>query len=512
MELRLELRLSQKLVMTPQLQQAIKLLQLSRLELQQVLSQHLMENPLLEELSPEVEEGDVSPSEDGTQEKSEDSTQEKEGVSQSDGDPPLATGDAGPAEFSEPLSPEGWDTYYESDWRSGATEHPASQEDDFPSYEQTLTKPASLEDHLLWQLRLSSLNGRERSLGMLVIGNLDEDGYLRTPLDEIAADAQVPLEKVESVLNHVQTLDPPGVGARDLAECLMIQLRHLAQDPIGGGGPSHGKVQGSLLECIVTNHLRDLQKKRYQNIARELSVTLDEVSEAVHIIEGLEPKPGRPYFSDENHNIVPDVFVFKNEGEWVVLLNEDGVPKVRISPYYKRMMANENQDGGTTKAYLEDKLRGAQWIIRSIDQRNKTILKVVKSLVQFQEPFLEKGIQYLRPLVLRQVAEDVGMHESTISRVTTNKYMYCPQGMLELKFFFNAGIQRVAPGAEDMSSLTVRENIREMLARENADRPLKDQEIVARLRNRGIVIARRTVAKYRAELKIAPASQRKRNP
>ena len=209
---------------------------------------------------------------------------------------------------------------------------------------------------------------------------------------------------------------------------------------------------------------------------------------------------------------MPDVFVFKNEGEWVVLLNEDGVPKVRISPYYKRMMANENQDGGTTKAYLEDKLRGAQWIIRSIDQRNKTILKVVKSLVQFQEPFLEKGIQYLRPLVLRQVAEDVGMHESTISRVTTNKYMYCPQGMLELKFFFNAGIQRVAPGAEDMSSLTVRENIREMLARENADRPLKDQEIVARLRNRGIVIARRTVAKYRAELKIAPASQRKRNP
>jgi len=241
-------------------------------------------------------------------------------------------------------------------------------------------------------------------------------------------------------------------------------------------------------------------------------VPIEEVYEAVHIIEGLEPKPGRPYFSDHNQVIIPDVFVFKDEGEWVVLLNEDGLPRVRISPYYKRMMGGGGGDAESTKEYLEDKLRGAQWIIRSLDQRNKTILKVVHSLIHFQEAFLEKGIQYLKPLVLKQVAEDVGMHESTISRVTTNKYMYCPQGMLELKFFFNAGIQRSDPGAEDLSSLTVRELIREMVAHESASKPLKDQEIVTKLKNRGIVIARRTVAKYRAELNIAPASQRKRIP
>jgi len=204
------------------------------------------------------------------------------------------------------------------------------------------------------------------------------------------------------------------------------------------------------------------------------------------------------------------VFVFKNEGEWVVLLNEDGLARVRISPYYKEMMGSGGDEGASTKEYLEDKLRGAQWIIRSLDQRNKTILKVVHSLIHFQESFLDKGIQYLKPLVLKHVAEDVGMHESTISRVTTNKYMYCPQGMLELKFFFNAGIQRSDPGAEDLSSLTVREIIREMVAHESGSKPLKDQEIVARLKYRGIVIARRTVAKYRAELHIAPASQRKR--
>jgi len=495
MELRLDLKLTQKLVMTPQLQQAIKLLQLSRLELQQTLSQHLMENPLLEEGASEVEEEADSPAEG------------KEPVA-AEGE---SSGGTEQTEFSESLSSEEWDNYYESDWRAGGASRASPVTDeDFPSYEQTLTKPTSLEDHLLWQLRLSSGHKEEQALGIILIGNIDEDGYIRTSLEEIAVDAQVSLQQVENALDLIQTFDPPGVGARDLQECLNTQLRHLHYGLVGG---HHGGIDAgpdSLLKTIVANHLPDLQKKRYQNIAKEVGVPLDEVYAAVHIIEGLEPKPGRPYFTDHNQIIIPDVFVFKDEGEWIVLLNEDGLPRVQISPYYKGMMGDGGGEAASTKEYLEDKLRGAQWIIRSLDQRNKTILKVVHSLIHFQEPFLNKGIQYLKPLVLKQVAEDVGMHESTISRVTTNKYMYCPQGMLELKFFFNTGIQRSEPGAEDLSSLTVREIIREMVAHESGSKPLKDQEIVARLKYRGIIIARRTVAKYRAELHIAPASQRKR--
>jgi len=497
MELRLELKLTQKLVMTPQLQQAIKLLQLSRLELQQTLSQHLMENPLLEEGESEVEE------EEGT-----DSPAEGKETVSADGE---SSGEVEQPEFSESLSSEEWDNYYESDWRAGgASISSPTVDEDFPSYEQTLTKPTSLEDHLLWQLRLSSVNETEQAIGTILIGNIDEDGYIRTSLEEIAVGTQVSLHQVENALDLLHTFDPPGVGARDLQECLNIQLRHLHYGLVHSHHGENGAGPDSLLKTIVANHLLDLQKKRYQNIAKEVGVSLDEVYAAVHIIAGLEPKPGRPYFIDTNQIIIPDVFVFKDEGEWVVLLNEDGLPRVRISHYYKEMMRGGGDEAASTKEYLEVKLRGAQWIIRSLDQRNKTILKVVHSLIHFQESFFDKGIQYLKPLVLKHVAEDVGMHESTISRVTTNKYMYCPQGMLELKFFFNAGIQRSDPGAEDLSSLTVREIIREMVAYESGSKPLKDQEIVARLKYRGIVIARRTVAKYRAELHIAPASQRKR--
>ncbi len=490
MELKLDLRLSQKLVMTPQLQQAIKLLQLSRLELQQVLSQNLLDNPLLEEEEEGATSEEQAP-EEGEEAVDDDETNWEE-------------------KFPEPLSPEGWEDYYESDWRSGDSHGPASLDDNFPSYDQTLTRPATLVDHLLWQLQLSSEDEEEKTIGHMIIGNLDEDGYLRTSIEEIAEESQASVKKVDSVLSLIQTFDPIGVAARDLQECLLIQLRYLHQMPLGNGYHHGGPRQESLLELIIKSHLHDLQKKRYATVAKAVGRPVAEIVEAVHVIEGLEPKPGRPYSSDNNQVIVPDVFVFKDEGEWQALLNDDGMPRVRVDPYYTKILGANHGDGAATKAYMEDKLRGAQWIIRSLEQRNKTILKVVESLIKFQKTFLEKGIQYLKPLVLKQVAEDVAMHESTISRVTTNKYMYCPQGMLELKFFFNAGIQRAEPGAEDLSSITVRELIREMVGQENPGKPLKDQEIVSRLGARGIVIARRTVAKYRAELNIAPASQRKR--
>lgn len=501
MELRLEPRLSQKLFMTPQLQQAIKLLQLSRLELQQVLSQHLSENFLLEE------DDDLESEEESVLDKKEVDRGEEE-KEETRGEGPTET-----AEDSESILPEEWDNYYQSDWREGAVEYPSSTEDEYRSYEQTLTNPTSLEDHLLWQLQLSSLSQAEKSIGRILIGNLDDNGYLTIPIAEIAETEQVSLDMVESVLRQVQTFDPPGVSARDLSECLMIQFRHLAQDPIGSDCGSKGALNEALIESIVAYHLSDLEKKRYGNIAKALGVTIEEVYEAVHLITGLEPKPGRPYCSDGNQVIVPDVFVFKNEGEWVVLLNDDGLPRLRINqPYYQRLMANNMGEPASTKAYLDEKLRGAQWIIRSIDQRHKTIVKVVKSLVKFQEQFLEQGKQHLKPLILRQVAEDVELHESTISRVTTNKYMHCPQGIFELKFFFNAGIQRTAQHGADLSSITVIEIIREMVAQEDPRYPLKDQDIAAKLRSRDISIARRTVAKYRAEVRIPAASQRKSLP
>lgn len=500
MKLRLGLRLSQKLIMTPQLQQAIKLLQLSRLELQQVLSQQLMENPLLEELQPEAETTDLAGGEE---------VDEKKGIDQpagADSEEPQAEA----SETLEDLSPANWEDYFDNDRLTAPVEYPSAAQEEYPSYEQTLVKPTSLEEHVLWQLGLCELSEADKAVGRIIIGNIDDDGYLRTPLAEIAADAGVTVEKVESVLEQVQTFDPPGVACRDLRECLLIQIRHLDRGLKRSVRGTQGTLTGLLVEAVVANHLKDLEKKRYDRIAKALGVSLQEVCEAIRVIEGLEPKPGRPYFTADNHVVVPDVFVMKTEGEWVVLLNEDGLPRLRISSYYKRMMASRPNNSDGTRAYLEEKLRGAQWIVRSIEQRNKTIVRVVQSIVKFQENFFEKGIDCLKPLVLKQVAEDIGMHESTISRVTANKYLYCPQGLLRLKFFFNAGIQRSDHEADELSSVTVREMIRKMVAEEDTKHPINDQEIVARLQRNHIVIARRTVAKYRFEVNIPPARQRKR--
>jgi RNA polymerase sigma-54 factor len=504
MKLRLDLRLSQKLIMTPQLQQAIKLLQLSRLELQQSLAQHLMENPLLDELPEEAEENESVTAEEQAEEAAAAASPTTEA-------PEAESSTAEERDTPDEVSAAGWEEYFGTDRRTGGGEGQSSSSDEFPSYEQTVAKAASLEDHLLWQLSMSGLSERHKAIGRLLIGNLDDDGYLRTPMPEIISGTDFSETEAESVLHDIQTFDPTGVGARDLPECLMLQLGHLGKSPMGSLGARPGALKGSIVEAVVLHHLKDLEKKQYAKIAKALDVTVAEVFQATKVIEGLEPKPGRPFSNTQNYVIVPDVFVVKNEGEWVVLLNDDGLPRMRISPYYKQMMASGEGGSSETKAYLDEKLRAAQWVIRSIEQRNKTIVKVVTSIVKFQEQFFEKGIQHLRPLVLKQVAEDIGMHESTISRVTANKYMYCPQGMLELKFFFNAGLQRAdQPTGDMLSSVTVREMIKKMVAEEDANHPLKDEEIAARLRERQVLIARRTVAKYRAEENIPPATQRKR--
>ncbi len=501
MKLRLVPQLTQKLIMTPQLQQAIKLLQLSRLELQQSLTQHLLENPLLDEMQSDIEEGEALATEEKVEVPS-----ALEGADQSGPAVETREEQGSPEEFSA----SGWEEYFGRDRRSGESEY-ASAQDEFPSYEQTVAKATSLEEHLLWQLSLSGLGDREKEIGRLIIGNLDDDGYLRIPLAEVVAGTVFTEPDGESVLKDIQTFDPTGVGARDLPECLLLQLGHLGRNPFSTLGSPPGALKGSIVGSIVSHHLKDLEKKQYAKIAKALSITVEEVFQATKIIGELEPKPGRPFTNTQNYVIVPDVFVVKNEGEWVVLLNDDGLPRMRISPYYKQLISSGQGGTPETKAYMDEKLRAAQWVIRSIEQRNRTIVKVVSSIVKFQEQFFDHGVQYLKPLVLKQVAEDIGMHESTISRVTANKYMYCPQGMLELKFFFNAGLQRADEPSGMHSSVSVRDMIKTMVAEEDTKRPLKDEEIAARLHGKqGVCIARRTVAKYRAELNIPSASQRKR--
>lgn len=498
MKLRLDLKLSQKLIMTPQLQQAIKLLQLSRLELQQSLTQHLLENPLLDEVQSDVEDGESSVNEGKVEEVAVSAGQEQSVQDESREER------GAPEEFSA----SGWEEYIGRDRRGGDSEYAPTQ-DDLPSYEQTVAKPTSLEEHLLWQLSLSTLTDQEKTVGRLIIGNLDDDGYLRISLAEVVAGTSFEESEAESVLKDIQTFDPTGVAARDLPECLLLQLRHLGRNPFGSLGAPPGALKGAVIEAIVLHHLKDLERRQYAKIAKALNVTVEDVFHATKVIGELEPKPGRPFSNTQNYVIVPDVFVVKNEGEWVVLLNDDGLPRMRISPYYKQLISSGQSGTPETKAYMDEKMRAAQWVIRSIEQRNRTIVKVVSSIVKFQEEFFEHGVQYLKPLVLKQVAEDIGMHESTISRVTANKYMYCPQGMLELKFFFNAGLQRADEPSGMHSSVSVRDMIKTMVAEEDAKRPLKDEEISARLFSQGVRIARRTVAKYRAELNIASASQRK---
>ncbi len=488
MQPRLELRLSQRLMMTPQLQQAIKLLQLSRLELQESLAQQMAENPMLEEAAPELEDLNAEP---GSVEEAFGTAKSEE--SRDETIPAEAAGD----EAAGHESAGSWDEYFSDDRKWGAGEAARNGREDLPSFEQTTAKTTSLEDHLLWQLALSPLDTREQEIGRSIIGNLDEDGYLRMPLDELAAESGLSSAQATHVLKAIQAFDPVGVAARDLRECLLTQIEQLG-------------LAGTLAETIIRNHLSGLERKRFTALAKALGASVDAVAHAARVIEGLEPKPGRPFFTAANHAIVPDVYVVKADGQWVVMLNDDGMPKFRISSDYRLVLAGKRDSSDTTRAFLDDKFRSAQWLIRSIEQRNKTIVRVVESIVKVQEPFFEHGIQYMRPMVLQDVADAVSLHESTISRATAGKYLHCAQGIFELKFFFNTRVSCSQEGLADLSSVAVREMIRRMIGEEDGRRPLQDQEIAVRLKAHNVRLARRTVAKYRMALHIPTASRRMR--
>jgi len=508
--LHLDVRLKQQLVMTPQLQQAIKILQLSLPELETVVQNELDSNPLLEPLDISVAE--TAANADASVE-----------LPSTEGEPLPAEVEPGMAEPSaewepapiEPLAPEkveapdaaaevqdpnldrlDWREYlenYSNNWQD--SEGGGGGDDDRrPALENTLTRRTSLEDHLMWQLRLSNLPEEDQQIGATIIYNLSDDGYLETPLDELAAQLEVSPDRVEQVLKRVQRLDPPGVGARDLRECLLAQLRN------------HG-MEESLAARIVANHLDLLEKHRYGEIAKELGISLDEVRAAAKAIALLEPKPGRDYGGAEPAYIVPDVYIQKVGDDFVVTLNESAVPRLRLANYYQRVM-NDGAVAASTKEYLQERMRSARWLVKSIFQRQQTISKVANSIVNFQRPFFEHGISHLKPLVLKDVAEDIRMHESTISRATANKYAHTPQGIFELKFFFTSGVK--AADGDDVSAETVKEKMRALVAAEPPNSPLSDQTIAEMLGKDQINIARRTVAKYRQALGILPSSRRKK--
>ena len=481
MEARLSLRQSQRVVMTPLLQQAIQLLQLSTLELQDVVQKELLENPLLEEVTPDTPETTDAPV---TPDSPPAPTVEQ--VTEAPPTTERQTDDL-PFDFNAVMSAD--DDHEERSL--------VSQEDreDLP-FENIVRTHLSLADHLEEQLRYASEDAAVRRIGAQIIGNLDEDGYLRAELEEIAQRCGATAEEVARVLELVQGFDPPGVAARSIQECLLLQLK---RDPL----PDPVSVE------IIETYFDDLSRRRYQDIARAMKLPVDRIMESVEEIMGLEPKPGRRFGGNDSRYIVPDVFVYKLGNDYTIVLNEDGIPRLRVNSLYRSLLRGAGS-GDEAKQYVEQKLRSALWLIKSVDQRQRTLRKVTQSIVKFQREFLDRGLPHLRPLSLRDVGEDIGMHESTISRVTTNKYVETPQGLFELKFFFHSGI--ASGDGEMVSSVSVKKMIQDILAAEDSAKPQSDQEVAHALQKRGLTIARRTVAKYREELGILPSHQRRLTP
>jgi RNA polymerase sigma-54 factor len=467
---KLQARLSQKLILTPSLQQAIKLLPMTTIELAELLTQEMVENPMLEEVQTD--------------------------------DPPTPDTAAQQDAEAEKKRDDGKDAWDDADYEyffgeyldEGYRPRQPQEVKELPPIENTLSSKSSLADHLMWQLNLQTSDEVLREIGAAIIGNIDEDGYLVASVNEIASLGGWEDSLVEKALEHVQTFDPIGVGSRDLQECLLLQLRHVG-------------LAGTPAETLVKDHLRLLQNHRIPELARALGIEPEEVKGHIELIKQLDPKPGSRYSPADSQYVIPDVYIIKTDEGYKAVLNEDGLPQLRISPVYRRLLDKGGETTDETRAYVKDKFRSALWLLKSVDQRQKTILKVATSIINFQREFLDRGIELLRPLVLRDVANDIGMHESTVSRVVNNKYMHTPQGVYEMKYFFHSGIN--SSYGESVSSVTIKQRIKKIVEAEDPRRPLSDSKIMNILQKEGLVLARRTIAKYREELKIPTSNQRK---
>ncbi|MDH3404491.1 MAG: RNA polymerase factor sigma-54 [Acidobacteriota bacterium] len=483
LEQKLSLKLAQRLVMTPSLQQAIKLLQMTRLELQSVVTQELVENPILEEVEEQL-----------------DGPTEEEAESTADG----GDGEAEPASESAGADDFDVEAYLANVWDSSS--EPRTWENrEAPPLENTLAREPDLYDHLLWQLHMSDISPRLCHAAELVIGNLDPDGFLVATVDEISEMARgdeetagITEEEVMAAVEIVQGLDPPGIACPDLRLSLLHQL------------DARREPEESLARRIVAEDWDLFLRRQLPALARKYGVDLHELEPVVDVIKTLQTRPGRLYNADRTQYVTPDVYVRKLSGEYVIQLNDEGLPRLRLSRAYRQMLKDLQSDGtsGDAQAYIKDKVRSALWLIKSLDQRQRTIYKVAESIVRQQRDFLDHGIEHLRPMVLRDVAADIGMHESTVSRVVSNKYIHTPRGLSPMKFFFHSGIDR--DYGDDISSLTVKRKIEQLIQEENPRKPISDRGLASALQREGINIARRTVAKYRDELGVPSSTHRKK--
>ncbi|MDP2848008.1 MAG: RNA polymerase factor sigma-54 [Humidesulfovibrio sp.] len=476
LELRQQLKLTQQLVMTPQLQQAIKLLQLSRLELVESIQQELMENPFLEELDPDVV--DTAPATDNL-----DDYESAHNDVQSRADEDL-------------MRNADWENYLGE--FSSVTKQSLGRELEVPeeglSFEARLTSKPSLDGHLSWQMRLSNFSERDLAVGDVIIGNLDSRGYLQATAEEMREQLpDVDLSDIEAVIRRIQRLDPVGVAARSVQECLLVQMEVLGMD------------RDPILVSLVRDHLEDLEKHRYKPLTKKFRISMEDLKEYLDLLQTLEPMPGAHFSSGDPQYVSPDVFVYKHGQDFVIVLNEDGMPRLQLNAFY---VENLKAKTSVEKDYFQDKVRSAEWLMKSLYQRQRTLYKVMESIVRFQREFFENGVTKLRPLILKEVAEDIGMHESTVSRITTSKYVATPHGIYELKFFFNSALD--LDDGTQVGSESVKALIKQLIGEENPKRPLSDEQIGEILKQKlEVNIARRTVAKYRTAMNIESSSKRK---
>lgn len=492
------LHLSQKMalsqVLAPQLQQSLALLQAPTLELKALVEQELQQNPVLEEVLATETDQEMKTGREG------ESTPESADPSEPPADvtfDPATEKTSGPvddfqAEFDRLAQ-------LDQEWRDhfAQTSIPTrrSQEDEEKRQYMfdSLVAGTSLQEHLLEQVRLSDLAPQQRPVAEMIIGNIDDYGYLQASVDELAFSTNIPAEKVLEVLRVIQSFHPPGVGARDLRECLMLQLER-------------SDKKDTLEYRIVDKYMEALGKRRIPEIARGLNLSVEEIQDAVERIGHLEPRPGRDFLPDNQQYVVPEIFVQKVGDEYVITTNNEQIPHLRISNTYKDLMAQPDSTS-EVREYIRDKIRAGKFLIKSLHQRQQTILNIAKEIVNRQRDFMEHGVSQLKPLTMVQVAEVVGVHETTVSRAVSGKYMQTPRGVFEMKYFFTSGI-KTASGV-GLSNTSVKDMISEMIEKEDPGKPLSDEEIVKLLSEKGIVIARRTVAKYRSELNILPSHLRK---
>ncbi len=477
----LSLKQTQSLMMTPQLQQAIKLLTLTHLEMTNLIAQEMVENPMLEETDGESQA-------EAVEEPSKEQIEQREATAEDFKGNELIEGTR--EDFD-------WEAYADS-FNSTSSSAPNTREalspDDLPSYENMVSKGRTLHEHLEWQLRMETLPVEQLNFALALIQDIDDDGYLTTPIDEIIAQSELDRDQALNVLAMVQSFDPVGCGASSLSECLLAQARALEE-------------RSPLAERIIADHLDALQSRDYTKIAKLVGVTRELVRDAELVITSLHPKPGRLISAEEIQYVVPDIFVQEVGGEYVVQVNDEGVPRLKISNLYKDLLKSK-EGGAEAQDFVQEKLRSALWLIKSIENRQKTITKVAIAIVRSQQDFFKRGPEYLKPMILKDIAGEIGMHESTVSRVTTNKFMHTPIGTFELKYFFNTGIGG-KNGGIDIAGETLKLKIKELIGNEDARRPLSDQRISELLSTKDIVVARRTVAKYRELMGIQPSSKRK---